>query len=298
MPGGLSREAKRMLRSIAIAVSSLVLVLTIAPALRAELTAAAVDDSIKRGVEYLLSRQDRASGTWAEYKGEPGGLTALITLSLLNSGVPKDNEQIKAALAYLEKMPDPQQTYSTSLQIMVFCQADPAIFKLKISQLAKWLEAHQIREAGNDTKGGWSYRSTNARADNSNTQFAMLALHEAERAGVKVSDQTWQLALNYWTQPGMQHRNAGFGYERGYPPSGRMTCAAIASLIIAYDRLSQGEARIENDHIQCCGNQDAREPLDNALKWMANHFSVDRNPSAGIGPLRAGGSPNWLLYYL
>jgi hypothetical protein len=96
----------------------------------------------------------------------------------------------------------------------------------------------------------------------------------------------------------MQHPNGGFGYERGHPPSGSMTCAAIASLIIAYDRLSQGEARIENDRIQCCGNQDSREPLDNALKWMANHFSVDRNPSAGIGPLQTGGSPNWLLYYL
>jgi len=287
-----------MLRSIAIAVGSLVLITSIVPALRAEVTAAAVDDSIKRGVEYLLSRQDRASGSWAEYKGEPGGLTALITLSLLNSGVPKDNEQIKTALEYLEKMPDPQQTYSTSLQIMVFCQANPKQFELKIARLAAWLEGHQIKEAGNDTKGGWSYRSTSARADNSNTQFAMLALHEAERAGVKVSDQTWQLALNYWTQPGMQHPNGGFGYERGHPPSGSMTCAAIASLIIAYDRLSHGEARIENDRIQCCGNQDSREPLDNALKWMANHFSVDRNPSAGIGPLRAGGSPNWLLYYL
>src|SRR5262245_20328145 len=144
-----------MLRSIAIAVSSLVLFLTIAPTLRAQVTAAAVDDSIKRGVEYLLSRQDRPSGAWAEYKGEPGGLTALIVLSLLNSGVPRDHEQIKTALDYLEKMPDPQQTYSTSLQIMVFCQADPKNYKLKIARLANWLEMHQIREAGNDTKGGW-----------------------------------------------------------------------------------------------------------------------------------------------
>jgi hypothetical protein len=287
-----------MLRTTAIAVSSLVLIAAIVPAARAEVTAAAVDESIKAGVQYLLSRQDKASGAWAEYKGEPGGLTALITLALLNCGVPKDHEQVKAALDYLEKIELPQQTYSTSLQIMVFAQADPVNFKLRIHKLAGWLESHQIREAGNDTKGGWSYRSTNARADNSNTQFAMLALHEAERAGVKVDEQTWQLALNYWVQPGMQHPNGGYGYERGHPPSGSMTCAAIASLIIAYDRLSQGEARVENGRIQCCGNQDSREPLDNALKWMANHFSVDRNPSAGIGPLQTGGSPNWLLYYL
>ncbi len=278
---------------------AIILTVTVAQPLYAEVTAAAVDASIKLGVDYLLSRQDRASGAWAEYKGEPGGLTALITLALLNCGESKkENKQVEAALDYLERIDLPQQTYSTSLQIMVFAQADPANVRGKIGKLAGWLEAHQITDANNDTKGGWSYRSNDARADNSNTQFAMLALHEAERAGVEVSDRTWQLALNYWTMKGMQHPNGGYGYERGHPPSGSMTCAAIASLIIAYDRLSQGEARIENDRIQCCGNQDSREPLDNALKWMANHFSVDRNPSAGIGPLRAGGSPNWLLYYL
>ena len=30
--------------------------------------------------------------------------------------------------------------------------------------------------------------------DNSNSQFALLALHEAERVGVKASDRTWRLA--------------------------------------------------------------------------------------------------------
>jgi hypothetical protein len=81
----------------------------VAQPLKAEVTAAAVDESIKAGVQYLLSRQDKASGAWAEYKGEPGGLTALITLALLNCGVPKEHEQIKKALDYLEKIELPQQ---------------------------------------------------------------------------------------------------------------------------------------------------------------------------------------------
>jgi hypothetical protein len=280
-------------------IAATILLVTVMQPLHAEVTAAAVDASIKQGGDYLLSKQDRQSGAWAEYKGEPGGLTAMITLALINCGeTPKKNAQVQAALDYLERIELPQQTYSTSLQIMAFAQADAGRYRNRIGKLAAWLETHQITDANNDTKGGWSYRSKEARADNSNTQFAMLALHEAERAGVKVQDRTWQLALNYWIQPGMQHPNGGFGYERGHPPSGSMTCAAIASLIIAYDRLSQGEARVDNERIVCCGNPDTREPLDNALKWMANHFSVDRNPSAGIGPLRAGGSPNWLLYYL
>ena len=34
--------------------------------------------------------------------------------------------------------------------------------------------------------------------DKSNSQFALLALHEAERAGVEVDYRTWALARAYW----------------------------------------------------------------------------------------------------
>jgi hypothetical protein len=272
-------------------------ILAIARPVRAEVTAAQVDESIRQGVDFLLRRQG-PDGNWTERPGEPGGVTALATLALLNCGLKKDHPQVKKALDYLNAKDDPAQTYSTSLQIMVFCHADPIQYKNKVRILAGRLESIQVRGEGNETKGGWSYRSKDARADNSNTQFAMLALHEAERIGVKVSDQTWQLALNYWTQPGMQHPNGGYGYERGHPETGSMTCAAISSLIIAYERLNAGDAKVENGKLQCCGNQEPNAPLDNALNWMARHFSVDRNPSAGVGPLQAGGSANWLLYYL
>lgn len=282
-----------MLRCFAGTSVSILLVLAIGRPAHAEVTAAQVDEAIRTGVQYVLKRQDRAAGNWTEYKGEPGGLTALVTLALLNSGMPAKDPQIEAALKYLDGLPEPKQTYSTSLMIMAFCQADPNHYRVKISQLAAWLEGNQIRDAGNSTKGGWSYSSARGRADNSNTQFAMLALHEAERAGVKVQDQTWQLALNYWTQPGMQGPTGGFGYEKGHPESGSMTCAAIASLIIARDRLHPGDAAVVDGRIECCGNQKSDDPLDKALAWMGRHFSVTRNPSS-----EPGGSVNWLLYYL
>src|SRR6476620_8619627 len=107
-------------------------------------------------------------------------------------------------------------------------------------------------------KGGWTYKGPGGSADNSNTQFAMLALHEAERAGVKeISDQTWQLALNYWTQPKMQSPSGGFGYgiNRENSATGSMTCAAIASLIIARDRLQPADATVADGRVQCCGAQ-------------------------------------------
>jgi hypothetical protein len=282
-----------MLRPVQVYFTSAILLAAVVPAAHAEVTAAQVDEAIRTGTQYLLKRQDKATGSWTEYKGEPGGLTALVTLALLNSGVSPKDPQVTQAIAYLKKIGEPKQTYSTSLMIMAFCQADPATHQVEIGKLARWLEGNQIRDANNSTKGGWSYSSARGRADNSNTQFAMLALHEAERAGVKVSDQTWQLALNYWTQPGMQGPTGGYGYERGHPESGSMTCAAISSLIIARDRLHTGDAKVTDGRIECCGNQTPDDPLDNALTWMGRHFSVVRNPSS-----EPGGSVNWLLYYL
>ena len=56
---------------------------------------------------------------------EPGGATALCTLALLNCGRQPTDASVKKALDYLERLPDPDRTYSSSLMIMAFAQADP-----------------------------------------------------------------------------------------------------------------------------------------------------------------------------
>jgi hypothetical protein len=133
--------------------------------------------------------------------------------------------------------------------LMSFAQADPKRYALKINGLARWIEAKQCTRK-DERKGGWSYTSPNEASDNSSTQFAILALHEAERAGVKVSDQTWQLAYNYWAQKGMQRSDGGFGYLFGDGPTGSMTCAGVASLLMCRDRLSLGDAQVIDGRIQ------------------------------------------------
>ncbi|MDX1946795.1 MAG: DUF4159 domain-containing protein [Pirellulaceae bacterium] len=266
----------------------------IAPAVRAEVTAAQVNTAIQDGVKFLL-KQQRPDGSWTEHNSEPGGgLSALCTLALHNCGVPKDDPQVAKALDYLASIDKPGRTYSSSLIVMALCQADPVKYKLQITQIAhKWIEAQQIRDGGPDSKGGWSYFGK-GQADNSNTQFAMLALHEAERAGVKVTDQTWQLAFNYWTNKGMQLPGGGYGYRfggagPGEQPTGSMTSAAIASLIIAGDRLRSGDATIAGGRIQCCGPHEPDTALDDAFAWLGKVFSVQANP---------GNEAGWLLYYL
>jgi hypothetical protein len=176
---------------------------------------AQVNEAIANGVAYL-EKQQHSNGQWREYTAENGRMSALCTLALLNSGRTPSDPSVKKALTYLERLPDPERTYSKSLMIMAFAQADPKKYAVKIEGMARTLQAHQMH-GDEKNNGGWTYGAEgggrNGTADNSNSQFAILALHEAERAGVKIiTDQTWQRALNYWTQPGMQHPDGSFGY--------------------------------------------------------------------------------------
>jgi Domain of unknown function (DUF4159)/Prenyltransferase and squalene oxidase repeat len=255
----------------------------------AEVTAEQVNTAIGSGVAFL-EKQQRPDGRWNEDDSEPGGRTALCTLALLNCGRTAKDESVKRALAYLERQPDPSNTYNASLIVMAMAQADAKKYVLTIQRLALALASRQMRGDDKD-KGGWSYKGMGGSSDNSNTQFAMLALHEAEKAGVKIPDQTWQLALNYWTQPRMQLPSGGFGYQPGHThATGSMTCAAIASLIIVRDRLHPADARVVDGKIECCGAQPANDPIDSAMQWMGDHFSVSRNPNHQVG--------GWWLYYL
>lgn len=271
-----------------------VLPLAISRPAQAEVTAAQVNESITSGIAFLHKLQ-KPDGSWQEYDGQPTGTTALCALALLNCGEKLDGPNLKKAMAWLEEQPDPGQIYAVSLQVMLFAIADPVKYKPRITRLAHWLEAHQVTEG--ETKGGWSYSSRPGRSDNSNTQFAMLALHEAEKCGVSISDRTWQLALNYWLSPGMQKPDGAWGYEKGHPETGSMTCAGVASVIIAMDRLRTLDASVIEGRVQCCQGAEVKDPVAPALAWLGKHFSVSTNPNT-LGLKGVGQSHPWLLYYL
>ena len=105
-----------------ILIVALVLI-TLARTARAEISADQVRTSIDRAMAYL-ERQQTPSGAWTDHPAYNGGITALCTLALLNCGVEAQDERISRALKYLRGLA-PSQTYVVSLQIMVFCAAEP-----------------------------------------------------------------------------------------------------------------------------------------------------------------------------
>lgn len=272
----------------------------------AEIMAEEVRTSIERGAAYLKSKQNKVKGSWAEHPGQPGGMTALCTLALLNSGVDPKDEAIQKALNYLRSLGNPKMTYSTALQTMAFVAADPSERnkdRALIRRNAEFLASIQIKSG--EKKGSWAYSGSQGNGDNSNTQFALLALHAAQRVGVEVfpdrpelQDKMWRLALDHWINT--QNESGGWGYFEGQPTTGSMTCAGIASLVICSGKLGGGDARVLGEKVRCCGAVDETDPaelsLAKAMAWMGRNFQVGSNPSGFRG--REAPSKMWLLYYL
>lgn len=290
--GGLTL-LKFLCRSLGVAsltVASLLIASLIveSPAARAQpsggVTAAEVSDAIAAGVRFLKSEQ-RADGTWEERALYAGGLTPLATLALLQAGCDLDDEAIVKALKHLRQF-RPEATYTAALQTMVFCHADPERDRLLIERNVKWLEEHQVRTGEN--AGMWAIPElgTPDHVDNSMTHMAMLALYEAERVGVVASDQTWRLALGYWRRA--QNPDGSWGWGPGYPGTGSMTAAGIASVLAASERLEPADASVHGDDINCCQPQAPNKTADVANSWLRRHFSVNRNP----------GVDYWHSYYL
>jgi hypothetical protein len=279
-------------RSILIAVLAITTVVSPLAQVRAqeplELSAERVRNSIRQGIEYLLNEQS-GRGTWDDMTDYPGGVTALATLALLTAGVEPSHPKIQKALTYLRTL-EPNKTYTVSLQTMALCAAEPKRDFLLIQKNARWLSRVQITKG--PRTGSWSYPlGDGVGGDNSNSQFAVLALHEAERVGAQVDPDVWKRAAEYWKK--CQNADGSWGYQpQNMPGSGSMTCAGIGAWIICSGKVGKPAAEATAQGVQCCLPPEEDDTLERALVWMGRNFSVQRNPGQG------GAGSQWHCYYL
>ena len=266
------------MKSNSLVVALLTIVLT-ASNLSAQITDDRVLESMQAGVKFILSKQEK-NGSWPDYdySSYPTGVTSLCTLALLNAGMEPDDRPIANALNYIRKQTRLERTYTVALQTIVLCTASPKVDGLQIRQNVAWLQAAQITTDGK-SKGAWGYSKGGDRGDPSNAQFALLALYEADRAGVAVKDSTWRLAVEYWKR--IQNDNGSFKYGFEHPATGSMTCAGIGSLIISSGQVSELDASVVDGEVQCCGGEGTiDDSIERAFDWLGKSFSVSRNPAS------------------
>ena len=245
-----------------------------------ELSAALVRRSIERGKKHLLDSQLQ-NGSWLDISNGNyvEGTTALATLALLNCGVSPKSKPIQKAIERLIAIPSGDlKTYVASLRLMVLTAADPKSFAVEIQRDVDWLVKNQVQ--GGRTAGGWSYPNpaNSKAADSSNSQYALLALHEANSVGADIPKEVWQLAERYWAKC-FDQRSGGFGYSvSGDRVNGSMTCAGISSLIICQENLADQGVPERGGEVVCCQPNQTSEMISRSMKWLADRFSVKGNP--------------------
>lgn len=176
------------------------------------------------------------------YSVPGGGSTALALFALLEAGEGPKSAAMKSGLDVLAKM-QTENLYIIAFRVMCFSQAftqdRESPYREVLKKDLEWL----TRKGGPVSAaqaGAWGYRGPEGLGDNSCSQIALLALWEADLAGLEVDqdvlrkvEQTWvkrQRKDGGWTYPGVPDANG--------VSTASMTSAALASLFICRDVLS------------------------------------------------------------
>jgi hypothetical protein len=223
-----------------------------------------LDDSVNRAIDKgatFLRRQHSSYKHYLDYMG-------LLGLTLLECGAPVDDPMIKQIAAWLRKRKsDLARTYELSLAILFFDRLGDPQDRPLIRTFAQRLLAGQLdgrtwtytcpledsRQAvryGVPAAAGvaqqpqiitWqnmfprnnaALRRTYYRGDNSNTQFAILALWVAQRYGVAAREAILSTE-EYFRET--QLENGSWGYHPRHPTwCDSMTCAGLMSLAMRY----------------------------------------------------------------
>ena len=212
------------------------------------------------------------------------GTLCLCVLALLNAGVPKDDPAVTDGLAAIEKIPN-SHAYVTGIKCQVL-----AIVARDNPRYAKLLQEAATALAGGQLPTGmWTYQlgpKPAGRGDNSNTQFALLGLHEAARAGATVNKAVWERSRTHFLNT--QLPDGGWGYffvagQRGggTPATASMTCAGTSSLYIVGERLMRaGRPVLHAGVYRECGRYMQYKPIADGIKWLAQGLNDPRQNNA------------------
>ena len=225
-----------------------------------------INAAIDRGVRRVLEQQER-DGSWKQHQDRHVvGQTALSLFTLIKAGVPRSDEAVRRALAFIRAHPA-DTTYGLSSVIMALCAMDPEEHRDEIEegveQLISW------------HRGGYAYPE--GTVDLSNTQYAALALRSAViDAGVKVPRDLWsdliKVTLRHQERApsgltGGATIPLGFKYRPSWDTTGSMTTAGVTLLAICHEQLKKP-------------TDASKVALDRGLAWLARHYSQTHNPLA------------------
>lgn len=189
-----------------------------------------IDRMIRRALVYIKANAGKSTGST--------GHRFLAALALSKSGEPAESPIVKEAVDRIRGMcqsgiykPSDTHTqiYEAGVACMLLGSADNRAYQPEIEAIAKFLMEKQHKA------GAWDYEGREDKGDTSISQYGILGLWEAVRAGVEVPKSVWQRAAGWHLRT--QARDGGFSYhpdEGGEEskPRPTMTVAGTGSLLI------------------------------------------------------------------
>jgi len=242
------------------------------------------EQAIKRGVEWLYSRQQ--NGNWEEVplpdpdgkdwetRGRQwGGRTAIATYALLAAGQDPKDPRLQKALEFLKES-NITGTYAIGMrsQVWQFLPRETPERRALIQRDARLLMGGIKREGSaagmfnyyNDGKPGDRY-------DHSCSNYGVLGLWAAAENNVELPTDMWGFLEMAWRQH--QYDDGSWSYmfqpdDRGAQDAKStvsMTAAGVATLFITQDYVHSLEG------LKCTGN--TPDPhIERGIKWLAANF--------------------------
>lgn len=142
-------------------------------------------------------------GAWGPYGERPGALASQAVLALLEAGAKPDDPALAEALDYLRSV-RPGLTYALGLQTQALCRADPKkdadLIQHNVDELLRGARREGGRLVGWD-RGKGEYFGKTPPVTAGDTWSAVMALHAASQAGVRVEEETWKEIRAYYLRP-------------------------------------------------------------------------------------------------
>jgi len=179
---------------------------------------------------------DRGLDSLRSYNYSFKAVTGLVVYTLLVGGDEPDSPAVATGLKIIEGKFDGEtgaykplqhHIYEAAIDSMALEKADRNRHQAELEAIAAYLIDQQ------EAHGGWYYPNQGGRnnGDTSITQYAVLGLWAAERAGITMPDETLLNAMRWHTTT--QNKNGGFSYHPkpgNNNTTGTMTVAGAGSL--------------------------------------------------------------------
>jgi squalene-hopene/tetraprenyl-beta-curcumene cyclase len=283
--------------------------------------AATPDDAqaaIDKSIAYLKTQQ-KSDGGWNE-ANQPPAFTAIVLRTLLgdakvNHDDPTIQHGFEKLLTYQTDkggiFKDLQGTYNTAIAISALAAAKNPAYQEPINKAVAYLKSLQWTDAianlpnggkvddKNPNFGGWGY-GAHGRADGSNVQMALAALHDS---GLKSDDPAYQNALKFLSRDqNLSESNdqpwatddGGFAYtpgNNGESQAGDYTDANGKRLLRSYGSMTY--AGLKSMIYAGLKKDDPR--VKAAWAWIAKNYSVDMNPGMQLN--NPANAEDGLFYY-